>query len=133
MAHSYAQVAKELKEKYVAENAVLASWHDELFSPSAGSPESNLEITWREGWMGYMNVVIAIGAEKIAALEAIIDASEEDVEKLVARLQQDYADESDHYTDLQNQSNKRGTPTLLNLASLLEQEARDRQDYSAEF
>jgi len=134
MSNKYTDKAHKLRDKYVAEVGLLReSWRDDLAAARAGSLEANLPEDWRNGWIEYLNLVIAIGEEKKAQLDAIGNApTDKDAEILVRKLNAYYAAEIAHYKSLETQSLKHESPAIRHLAGLLKREADDRQEYVEE-
>jgi len=133
MPNAHQVTAGVLFSKYLAEKEVLELWREELEGPSPGSKESALVEGWRDGWIVYLDWVIAIGQEKMNKLEVIINEPDEIVAgDLVQQLKADYTEEKSHYDNLAVASSELSTLSIGNLTNMLEQEAMDRDEYSAE-
>jgi len=134
MSNRYKDKAHKLRDKYFAEVRLLReSWRDDLDAARAGSLEANLPEDWRKGWIEYLNLVIAIGEEKAAQLDAIGNAPTDKAAKvLVNTLNAYYEAEITHYKSLESQSRKHESPAIRHLAGLLQREADDREEYVKE-
>ena len=122
--------ARKLRIKYEAERALLIAWQDALTGVAPDSEEADLTIEWRNGWKGYLNLVIDIGQEKIEALQDIMDAESDAITlALSEKLEADYKEEIVHYNELATESGTRPTKSIAKLTKMLKQEANDRQDY----
>lgn len=131
MANTYTDKASELSKNYTNENRLLKQWSDEL-GDASNPPESDLPASWRDGWIEYLLLVIDIGKEKIAKLDAIAAATQAGADDLVKELNADYAVEIVHYKFLAAQCHQPASPAIQNLSNLLNREAIDRKEYFTE-